>query len=269
MRFLLIITLFISSFSFSQSDSLFLAKIEYLPSKVLNEQRILNVYVPQEYHADSSKRYPVIYVLDGSANEDFIHLVGIVQFMTMSQEMEPSIVVGIANVDRKRDFTYPTNIEKDKQDYPTTGHSESFIEFLETECIPFVQEYYKTTDKRTIIGQSLNELVASEILLKKTSLFNKYLIVSPSFWWNNESLLNQFKEKSQRYKELGVEIFLAVGAKEPPVMVKDTKNFSKYLNYQLNEKQLQFMEYKKEDHGSILHQAAFDGLRWLEKTPRH
>jgi uncharacterized protein len=266
MRFLLVITLFISGFSLAQKDSLFLAKIEYIQSKVLNEQRILNVYVPEGYHPDSTKRYPVIYALDGSSNEDFIHLVGIVQFMVMSQEMEPSIVVGIANVDRKRDFTYPTSIEKDKQDFPTTGHSETFIQFLETECIPFVQEYYKTNDKRTLVGQSLGGLVASEILLKKTALFNKYLIVSPSFWWNNESLLNQFKEKSQRYKELGVEIFLAVGAQEHAIMVKDTKNFAKYLNYQLNEKQLQFVEYKKEDHGSILHQAAFDGLRWLAKT---
>ena len=122
MRFLLIIILFISGISLAQSDSLFLAKIEYLQSEVLNEQRILNVYVPEG--TDSTKRYPVIYVLDGSANEDFIHIVGIVQFMIMSQMMEPSIVVGIANVDRKRDFTYPTSIEKDKQDFPTTGHSE-------------------------------------------------------------------------------------------------------------------------------------------------
>lgn len=264
MRFLLFITLFISGFSSAQ-DSLFLAKIERIQSSVLNEERILNIYVPGEYNPDSIKRYPVIYVLDGSANEDFIHLVGIVQFMTMSQMMEPSIVVGIANVDRKRDFTYPTSIEKDKQDFPTTGHSEAFIRFLESECIPFVQNYYKTTDKRTLIGQSLAGLVASEILFKKTALFNKYLIVSPSFWWNNESLLNQFKEKSQRYRELGTEIFLAVGAKEPEIMVKDAKTFAKYLHYQVEEKQLHFEEYKKEDHGSILHQAAFDGLRWLEK----
>lgn len=269
MRFLLIIILFISGISLAQSDSLFLAKIEYLQSEVLNEQRILNVYVPEG--TDSTKRYPVIYVLDGSANEDFIHIVGIVQFMIMSQMMEPSIVVGIANVDRKRDFTYPTSIEKDKQDFPTTGHSEDFIRFLETECIPFVQNYYKTTDKRTLIGQSLGGLVASEILFRKTALFNKYLIVSPSFWWNNESLLNEFREKSKRYKELGTEIFLAAGAKEPAIMVKDAKSFAKYLSYQVDEKQLHFELYKKEDHGSILHQAAFDGLRWLEgsRTSKH
>lgn len=264
MKFLLFVTLFISGFCFAQ-DSLFLAKIERIQSKVLNEERILNIYTPEGYRPDSTQTYPVIYVLDGSANEDFIHITGIVQFLVMSQMMEPSIVVGIGNVDRKRDFTYPTSIEQDKKDFPTTGHSEAFIQFLETECIPFVQNYYKTTDKRTLIGQSLGALVASEILLKKTALFNKYLIVSPSFWWNNQSLLNQFKEKSLRYKELGTEIYLAVGSKEHAMMVKDAKTFAKYLRYQLEVTHFHFEEYKKEDHGSILHQAAFDGLKWMVK----
>ncbi|WP_343747589.1 alpha/beta hydrolase-fold protein [Fluviicola sp.] len=264
MKFLLFVTFFISTLSFSQQDSLFLAKIERIQSKVLNEERILNVYVPEGYHPDSAKTYPVIYVLDGSSNEDFIHMTGIVQFLVMSQQMTPSIVVGIANVDRKRDFTYPTTIEKDKQDFPTTGHSEEFIRFLETECIPFVQTYYKTNDHRTLTGQSLGGLLASEILLKKTALFNKYLIVSPSFWWNNQSLLNQFKEKSNRYKELGTKVFIAVG-KEHPMMVKDTKTFAKYLSYQLDETKRNFMEFKKEDHATILHAAAFEGLKWLEK----
>ncbi|MNK25803.1 Ferri-bacillibactin esterase BesA [compost metagenome] len=263
MKLLLFLTLFISGFSFAQ-DSLFLAKIERIQSKVLNEERILNIYVPEGYRPDSALTYPVIYVLDGSANEDFIHLTGIVQFLVMSQQMTPSIVVGIANVDRKRDFTFPTKIEKDQQDFPTTGHSEEFIRFLETECIPFVQNYYKTNDQRTIIGQSLGGLVASEILLKKTALFNKYLIVSPSLWWDGESLLGQFKAKSNRYKELGTKVFLSVG-KEHQVMVKDAKTLAKYLNYQVEEKKLNFREFKKEDHATILHAAAFEGMIWLQR----
>lgn len=41
--------------------------------------------------------------------------------------MPKSIVVGIATVDRRRDFTYPTNIQEDKKKYPTTGHSDKFM----------------------------------------------------------------------------------------------------------------------------------------------
>jgi hypothetical protein len=72
----------------------------------LEEDRILNIYLPEGYGEDST-RYPVIYLLDGSYNEDFLHICGLVQFLTMIEVMPKTIVVGIANVDRKRDFTFP------------------------------------------------------------------------------------------------------------------------------------------------------------------
>lgn len=262
MRFILFLVLAISSFSLAQTDSLFLAKIERIQSQVLQEERILNVYAPSSDQSDTSNKFPVIYVLDGSANEDFIHIVGIVQFLVMSKQMKPCIVVGIANVDRKRDFTFPTSIEKDKLDFPTTGHSENFIRFIESECIPYVQEQYPTSEEKTLIGQSLGGLLASEVLLKKPVLFQHFLIVSPSFWWNNQSLLKEFKHKTNQYHELGTKVYLAVG-NEHPMMVKDAKTYSSYLKNQLNHNNKQFEHLKKEDHGTILHQAVFNGLKWL------
>jgi len=94
----------------------------------------LNIYLPEGYNGNETVRYPVVYLLDGSADEDFIHLVGLFQFNSFSwiDRVPKSIVVGIANIDRRRDFTLPTTIEKDKQRYPTAGHSAIFINFLES-----------------------------------------------------------------------------------------------------------------------------------------
>src|SRR5579872_720875 len=166
-----------------------LGVVDKIQSVELGESRILNIYLPDGYFPDSSTTYPVIYLLDGSDDEDFIHVVGIVQFLNMIEVMPESIVVGIANVDRRRDFTFPTMIEKDKKAYPTTGSSVRFISFIEKELQPYIQHKYKASDNRTIIGQSLGGLLATEILLKKPSLFDNYIIVSPSLWWNNESIL--------------------------------------------------------------------------------
>ncbi len=52
--------------------------IDRIHSDVLKENRELNVYLPEGYSPDSATAYPVIYLLDGSANEDFIHITGIV-----------------------------------------------------------------------------------------------------------------------------------------------------------------------------------------------
>jgi predicted alpha/beta superfamily hydrolase len=104
-------------------------------SNILGENRVLNIYLPANYHTNDSVNYPVIYLLDGSLNEDYFHIAGLLQFTSSEwvNMMPPSILVGIGNVDRKRDFTFPTSIQQDKIDFPTTGGSANFIRFLEEE----------------------------------------------------------------------------------------------------------------------------------------
>ena len=87
-----------------------------MDSKILTEKRTLNIYLPIGF--DKNKSYSVIYLPDGSANEDFLHIVGLVQFFHMQLQMPDFIVVGIANVDRKRDYTFPTTNKKDKENFP-------------------------------------------------------------------------------------------------------------------------------------------------------
>lgn len=115
---------------------------------------------------DSAITYPLIYLLDGSANEDFVHVAGVVQFLTMIGAIPASIIAGIANVDRKRDFTFATTVSHDKMYYPATGKAAKFMAFIEKELQPFIQKKYKTNTVTTIIGQSLGGLFATEVLLK-------------------------------------------------------------------------------------------------------
>src|SRR5689334_21955856 len=122
-----------------------LGRIEEIQSAELSEKRLLNIYLPEGYNEKDTIKYPVVYLLDGSADEDFIHIVGLYQFNSFPwiNRVPKSIVVGIATVDRRRDFTYPTTIEKDKKNYPTTGKSSQFISFLEKELQPFIEKTYK------------------------------------------------------------------------------------------------------------------------------
>ncbi len=177
-----------------------LGVIDELQPSELGENRILNIYLPEGYNKNDTIKYPVIYLLDGSADEDFIHVVGIVQFDNFEwiNRFPKSIVVGIATVDRRRDFTFPTSIDADKKKYPTKGHSNKFIAFIEKELQPFIEKKYKANSSKTIIGQSLGGLLATEILFTKPTLFNKYIIISPSLWWNNSSMLNQTPENFTR-----------------------------------------------------------------------
>lgn len=230
-------------------------------SLTMNEQRILNIYLPAGYNENDSINYPVIYLLDGSIDEDFIHIMGIVQFQSYPwiNTIPESIVVGISNVDRKRDFTFPTTIQKDKDDFPTTGGSSKFITFLEQEVKPLIKTNFRINENATLIGQSLGGLLATEILLTKPELFTHYLIVSPSLWWDKESLL---LKKSELPK--GTTVHVAVG-KEGRVMVNDAKHLVKKLRKEnkLGSDRISFEYFKKNSHADILHMAAYSGLKML------
>lgn len=225
-------------------------------SEVLKEDRIINIYHPPGYDT-TNINYPTIYVMDGSLHEDFLHIVGLVQFLTMYELMPETIVVGISNVDRKRDFTYPTSIEQDKIDFPSSGGSENFINFLKEEAIPFIDTLYRTNEMKTIIGQSLGGLLATEIFLKHTEMFNQYIIVSPSLWWDDESLL----ALNNPVLTQPTNVFVSVG-KEGRIMQRDAKKLANKIQ-KVNgaDLKIDFKYLPKENHATILHQAAYIGLR--------
>ena len=234
--------------------------VDKIQSAILGETRTLNIYLPEGYSPDSATAYPVIYLLDGSANEDFIHIVGLVQFLVMIEKMPPSIVVGIANIDRRRDFTFLTAIEQDKKDYPTTGGSAKFITFVEKELQPYIEKKYRTGSK-TIIGQSLGGLLATEILLKKPNLFNNYIIVSPSLWWNNESLLNEAPGLLKKQVLKNTQVYISVGS-EGKQMEDDAKKLSEILQTPGNVK-VNLVPLPEENHLTILHNSVYKGLEIL------
>lgn len=235
---------------------LVIGEIKTITSQVLNEDRILNIYLPPTY--DTAKAYPVIYLLDGTMNEDFLHIVGLVQFFNLQFQMPDFIIVGIANVDRKRDFTFHTDLEDLQRDFPTTGHSDVFIKFIEEELQPFITNNYKTDGTKYIIGQSLGGLLASEILLKHPDLFTHYLIVSPSLWWDNESMLKNANTLLANQSENKLYVYIAVGKEEGNIMIREASGLNKALKKSGNKNlTLTYNLMADENHATILHNAIY------------
>lgn len=251
-----------------------LGKIETLHSEILGEDRTLNIYLPEDY--DRNLKYPVIYLLDGSADEDFIHIVGLVQYNTFSwvDRIPKSIVVGIANTNRKLNFTSVSNRESDKKLVPNNGGSNQFIAFIEKELQPFVEKRYSTSNAKTIIGQSLGGLLATEILFTKPELFNRYIIISPSLWWRDGYLLKESPAiLKQNYTE-PLAIYIGVGKEgsidgsKNHIMENDAKLLYTKIKEGSSKKVKVFFDYlPAEDHATVTHQAVFNAFRIL--YPRH
>ncbi len=234
-----------------------------IESAKLNEKRILNIYLPQGYDPDSQETYPTIYVLDGSAHEDFPHIAGLVQFMNMYELLPKSIVVGIANVDRYRDFTYPSTDKADLKSLPQSGGSEKFIAFIEAEVQPLIAKSYKVNDHKTLIGQSLGGLLATEILMKKADLFDDYIIVSPSLWWDKQKLVKGADEFFKANQQLKKRVFVSLG-KEHPTMHKVADKLVEAMRKSGNDQLTVYYEpILDEDHATILHSAVYQAFKVL------
>ena len=232
-----------------------------LASTILDERRSLFVYLPAGYTADSSHLYPVVYLLDGGPEEDFIHLAGLLQFYAFPwiDHVPACILVGIGNVDRRRDFTYPTHNAEDGRDFPTAGGSDRFRDFLRAEAMPFVDSLFPHAPRRVLIGQSLGGLFAAETLLRSPDLFTDYLIVSPSVWWDDGSLLRRVPAGGPSRPG----VFVAVG-REGKVMEAGARAL--HLTLQRAgwpAGQLGFVHLPERVHGDALHEAADRGLRFL------
>ena len=242
-----------------KAEPLSIGEKSIVKSNILNEERLLNIYLPQNFSKE--KNLPVIYLLDGSMNEDFIHIAGLVQFFNLMFNMPDFIVVGIANVDRKRDFTFHTDLKDLKEKYPTTGGSAKFIEFIEKELHPFVEAHYSDNKTKYLIGQSLGGLLATEVLLKKPDLFSHYFIISPSLWWDNESLLIQATNLLEQQNDTERYVYISVGS-EGKIMEREAEGIAKKLkNSDKKKLKVDFLPLPKENHATILHQSIYEALK--------
>lgn len=253
-----------------------LGVIDEIQSTELAEKRILNIYLPEGYRQDDATKYPVIYLLDGSADEDFIHIAGLVQFNNFPwiDQVPRSIVVGIATVDRERDFTFPSTLPEQQKAFPTTGHSDKFIAFIEKELQPFIVSKYKGSNDRTLIGQSLGGLFATHILLNKPLLFNRYIIISPSLWWDNASLLNLNSSILAESFDQQTDIYIGVGkegltpTKVPRVMEVDANLLADKIKGTKSKNVKVYFDYlPEENHATIMHQAVSNAFKLLYPGP--
>lgn len=126
-------------------------------------------------------------LLDGAAF--FKTTAGIVHFMSSDRNrnyfMPETIIIAIKNVDRERDFRV-TKIKTRRVN--TMGGGKNFLNFIEKELISYVDKNYRTEPYRTLVGHSLGGLLTLNSYLDKSSLFDAYLSIDPSVWWDEKTM---------------------------------------------------------------------------------
>jgi len=181
-----------------------------LESRVLGETRRINVYTPPEYAQATQERYPVLYMPDGGLAEDFPHVIRTVDEAIRVGELRPLIVIGIENTERRRDMSGPTEVESDRKIAPRVGGSANFRAFIRDELMPVVRERVRGSGETGIMGESLAGLFVVETFLLEPALFDHYVAISPSLWWNHQALLRSAPERLRALPARPTSLFLTV-----------------------------------------------------------
>jgi uncharacterized protein len=241
------------------SSELVIGRTIRLDSVALSEVRVINAFVPSGYE---NERLPVIYMLDGGIKEDFLHIAGLVQVGVSNGTVAPHILIGIENTQRRRDLTGETNDPKDKAIAPVVGGSKAFRRFLKDELIPFVNSNFSTNSQKVIVGESLAGLFVLETLKDDPALFNHYIAVDPSVWWNQGGLVKDWKLDVSAVKGLKVYVALSKDTVSSPA----TEELKKLFRDARPEHVVATVQdFPNESHLTIFHPAALDAFRNMLK----
>jgi predicted alpha/beta superfamily hydrolase len=187
--FLLICCILLPVRMFAQSI-LCIGKSDTIYSAALNEERTYWLHLPPSYNDSAAISYPVIYLLDGDL---FFNVLVAVQhsYGNGRQPLMPEcIIVGVLNTDRTRDFTPSKSaFRRDGKRYDGDkvfgGESERFTDFLCGELRSKIDGAYRTSGNNSIVGHSFGGLFVLTTLFRHPKLFDAYVALDPSFWWDN------------------------------------------------------------------------------------
>ncbi|MBC6981991.1 alpha/beta hydrolase [Caulobacter sp. 17J80-11] len=233
-----------------------------LPSKVLGEVRRINVYVPPSY-AKGDARYPVLYVIDGGEDQDFHHISGLAQLGTISGTTQDLIVVGIETVDRRHELTTRSADPAYVKRWPTHGASADFRRYVADEVIPFVEARWRADGERAVMGESLAGLFVLETFLREPGMFDRYVAISPSLWWDGGALAAEAPALLAKHDGAERTLWMTVADEGDEMQARIDDVVAALKAKPPSGLKWSYAPRPNETHATIYHAAALDALRAL------
>lgn len=259
---LVFILLSINTISSQEADPIPEHETFTIASSQVGETRVINVWTPPAYK-NSSESLPVLYMPDGGIKEDFPHIANTLAELIEKKKIKPMILVGIENTVRKRDLTGFTENENDKKMVSIFGGSDKFRAFIKEELFPEINKRYRTTDEKSIIGESAAGLFIMETFFLTPEMFNNYIAIDPSIWWNNLYLLKHAKEYLTKFPDSFQYRKLWFAGSNAPEMSKSIKKLAKiFSKNNLQNFKWTYSDEPKESHSTIFRATKVKALIW-------
>lgn len=163
------------------------------PSETVGDTFTVSIQIPLEYPANTAKRYPIVFVMDGDFY--FPTMAPLLRQYELTGLLPPMILVGIGYGDfqkmdslRVRDFLYPAPLESDEMTAP--GGGRNFYRFITEELLTHLETNLRVdTAQRTLMGHSFGGYFALYALLQQAedgkTFFSNIIAASPTLWYHD------------------------------------------------------------------------------------
>lgn len=231
-----------------------------LASSVTGQSHEINVWVPPQ--VEDNQRFPVLYVLDGGVEQDYLHIAGLSQLGALSWTFEAPIVVGIKTDNRRYQLTPPVTDPRYTEFLDTSGGADEFHALIEKTVIPFIEDNFPTTDRRALIGESLAGLFVVREFLRHPDTFTDYIAISPSLWWDDRALVRQAETLLAAHNDSARKLYLTMGDEGGTMQDGLDRLISTLNSTPVTNLEWTYVDRRTtETHSTIYHGAALDALR--------
>jgi predicted alpha/beta superfamily hydrolase len=142
-----------------------------------------------------------------------------------------------------------------------TGGAAAFLRVLREELIPDTERRYRATSDRTYIGYSLGGLFGGYALFHAPELFQRMILVSPSFWWDDRLEIKEEEIFAKDHKSLPVRLFMSDGELETSMIANMTQMATALANRHYEGLQLHTRIFAGESHMTTYPVAITRGLQ--------
>lgn len=200
-------------------------QIRKIYSKFTKQSYRIYVNIPATYHNEPQRKYPALFTLD--ADYSFPLAKQTSEHLSDRNHIPEVFVFSIAydgplnyRLTRTRDYT-PTYCMDNPGYGPEfqkhSGGGPAFADFLEKELIPYLEKSFRISNQRALVGHSYGGLFAAWMLIARPQVFNGYISLSPSLWYDNMFVSRLEKQIASTRKDLKAKAFFGVGEKEARV----------------------------------------------------
>ena len=237
-----------------------------IDSSVYGTERTINVYAP-ERPSWIEEPLPVVYVIDGGLDQDFIHIAGLSQLTLVNGERVPTIVVGVETVNRRQEITPAAQNQRYIDAFEGYGGASQFHLFLTDEVRPLIDANYEH-GRTALMGESLAGLFVVDTYLRHPDSFDDYIAVSPSLWWDDQRLARDAGALLAEHEPAARRLYLTM-ANEGGTMQQGLDRVMDALTDGAPAGlEWHYVDRSTDDsHATIYHHSARDALGWLYGLP--